>query len=264
MKRALVISSHVAASRVGGSAQALALAAMGIEPVVVPTVLFGRHPGWGKPGGGPVPRETFEGMLEGVAAQGLTFDLVLTGYFASTEQVRLAARACSNAKIVVDPIMGDTGKGLYVRPDVAEAIERELIPLADVVAPNAWELGRLTGVAVEDAASAVDAARRVGKPTLVSSIDCGDEIGVVYAEPGGAWLASHRRLDVVPSGTGDLLTARFAADLLDDLEPAERLRRAVGGVASVVEAANKGRLAELPIVGAALRDGAPVRVEKIA
>src|SRR5690348_3888755 len=94
MKRALVISSHVAASRVGGSAQALALAAIGIDPVVVPTVLFGRHPGWGKPGGGPVPRETFEGMLEGVAAQGLTFDLVLTGYFASTEQVRLAARAC--------------------------------------------------------------------------------------------------------------------------------------------------------------------------
>ncbi|MGE5502176.1 MAG: PfkB family carbohydrate kinase, partial [Ignavibacteriales bacterium] len=221
-------------------------------------------PGWGKPGGGPVPREIFEGMLEGVAAQGLTFDLVLTGYFASTEQVRLAARACKGATIVVDPIMGDTGKGLYVRPDVAEAIERELIPLADVIAPNAWELERLTGVAVENAASAVEAARRAGKPTLVSSIDCGDQIGVAYAAPEGAWLASHPRLPSAPNGTGDLLTALFAAALLEDLTPAERLRRAVGGVASVVEAANKGSLAELPIVGAALRDGAAVRVEKIA
>jgi len=264
MARALILSSHVAASSVGGSAQALALAALGIEPMVVPTVLFGRHPGWGAPGGGPVPREIFEGMLEGIEAQGLSFDLVLTGYFASTEQVRLTARSCSNGKVVVDPIMGDRDKGLYVRADVAEAIQHELIPLADVVAPNAWELERLTGVPVDNPASAVEAARRLGRPTLVSSIDCGDEIGVVYAEPTGAWLASHRRLENVPNGTGDLLTALFAAALLEDLASEERLRRAVGGVASVVEAANKSGARELPIVGAALKAGSPVRIEKIA
>jgi len=264
MARALILSSHVAASSVGGSAQALVLAALGIEPVVVPTVLFGRHPGWGAPGGGPAPRDTFEGMLAGIEAQGLRFDLVLTGYFASTEQVRLAARCCSGAKVVVDPIMGDTDKGLYVRADVAEAMERALIPLADVVAPNAWELERLTGVKADSPAAAVEAARRVGKPTLVSSIDCGDEIGVVYAEPGGAWVASHRRLEGVPNGTGDLLTALFAVALLENLAPAERLRRAVGGVASVVEAANKSGARELPIVGAALKDGAAVRVEQLA
>jgi pyridoxine kinase len=264
MARALILSSHVAASSVGGSAQALVLAALGIEPVVVPTVLFGRHPGWGAPGGGPVPAETFEGVLEGIAAQGLRFDLVLSGYFASAEQVAVAARYCSGAKVVVDPIMGDAGKGLYVRADVAEAIQRELIPLADVVAPNAWELERLTDGSVDSPASAVEAARRLGKPTLVSSIDCGEAIGVVYAEPEGAWLASHRRLENVPNGTGDLLTALFAAALLDDLTPAERLARAVGGVALVVEAANKSGARELPIVGAALKDGVPVRVEKIA
>ena len=264
MARALILSSHVAASSVGASAQALALAALGIEPVVVPTVLFGRHPGWGAPGGGPVPREEFAGMLEGIAAQGLGFDLVLTGYFASTEQVRLAARCCSNARVVVDPIMGDRDKGLYVRADVAEAIQHELIALADVVAPNAWELERLTGVRVDGPTGAVEAARKLGKPTLVSSIDCGDEIGVVYAEPNGAWLTSHRRLDGVPNGTGDLLTALFAAALLDDLTPADRLARVVGGVASVVEAANKSGASELPIVGAALKAGAPARIEKIA
>jgi len=264
MARALILSSHVAASSVGGSAQALALAALGIEPIVVPTVLFGRHPGWGVPGGAAVPVETFEGMLQGIAAQGLRFDLVLTGYFASAEQVAVAARHCTGGKVVVDPIMGDTGKGLYVRSEIADAIARELLPLADVVAPNAWELERLTGVAVDSPAAAVEAARKLGKPTLVSSIDCGDEIGVVYAEPGGAWLASHPRLPSVPNGTGDLLTALFAAALLEDLTPVERLARAVGGVAAVVEAANKSGAAELPIIGAALTDPASLRVEKVA
>ena len=55
MASALILSSHVASSRVGGSAQVLALAQFKIDPVLAPTVLFGRHPGWGAPGGAPTP-----------------------------------------------------------------------------------------------------------------------------------------------------------------------------------------------------------------
>jgi pyridoxal/pyridoxine/pyridoxamine kinase len=53
MPLALILSSYVAASRVGGGGQQYALAAFGIDPVLVPTVVFGRHPGKGAPGGGP-------------------------------------------------------------------------------------------------------------------------------------------------------------------------------------------------------------------
>ena len=42
-----------------------------IDPMVVPTVLFGRHPGWGAPGGAHVPIEAFEGMLDGIEANNL-------------------------------------------------------------------------------------------------------------------------------------------------------------------------------------------------
>lgn len=272
MALALIISSHVAGSRVGGSAQALALAPFGIDTVEVPTVLFGRHPGWGAPGGGPVPVETFEGMLEGVCDNGLfdLADLVLTGYFASAEQVVIAAeaaRACPNAVIIVDPIMGDAGKGLYVPEEVADAIEHELAPLAHLIAPNAWEAERLTGLRIGGPPAAVEAARRLERPALISSVPCGGEIGVVYADPRGAWLAAHRRLAQAPNGAGDLLTALFAALLLEDIPPEERLRRTVGGVALAVEAADEWQAPELPIValGARLKDEpAPVRVEQIA
>jgi hypothetical protein len=62
--------------------------------MVVPTVLYGRHPGWGIPGGAPVPIEVFEGMMDGIEANGLfgLVDLVITGYFATAAQVRAAAR----------------------------------------------------------------------------------------------------------------------------------------------------------------------------
>jgi pyridoxine kinase len=272
---ALILSSHVAASRVGGSAQALALANFGIDPMEVPTVLFSRHPGWGAPGGGAVTSELFEGMLQGVEANGLFAhaDLVVTGYFASPEQVAIAAaaidrvRAAGPVRVIVDPIMGEAGKGLYVRADVAEAIAAELAPRADVVAPNAWELEQLTGMSVTDAASAVEAARKLGRPTLVSSINCGEDIGVVYADAGGAWLAAHRRCPKAPSGTGDLLTALYAAAMLEELSAPERLARAVGGVALAVEAADMWDAPELPIValGARLKDQpSPVRIEQIA
>ena len=94
MSLALIISSHVAASQVGGTAQANALAPFRMETMVVPTVLYGRHPGWGAPGGAAVPVEAIEGILDGIEANGLfaLTDLVLTGFFATPAQVRAAAR----------------------------------------------------------------------------------------------------------------------------------------------------------------------------
>ena len=254
MARVLILSSYVAASRVGGGAQALALAKLGIEPILVPTVLFGRHPGHGPPGGEAVDPEVFEAMLGGVEAQGLFggLDAAITGHFSSAEQVAIAAealtrvkRASPGARVIVDPIMGDADKGLYVREPVAEALAAELVPDADIVAPNAWELARLSGRPVDNPASAVAAARALGRPTLVSSLADAGGIGVAYIDTREAWLAVHPRRRTAPKGTGDLLTALFAAALIQQRPPAEALQLAVGAVADAVEVA--AAVDELPI-----------------
>lgn len=283
MPMALIMSSHVAGSRVGGSAQALALSQFKIDPVVVPTVLYGRHPGWGAPGGAQVPVEAFEGMLDGIEANGLfgLCDLVLTGYFAGVDQVRAAARAIDAVRaapregafnrkpmIIVDPVMGDAGKGLFIAAEVADAIQEHLIPRADLLAPNSWELQRITGSDSRDPASAVRAARLTGKAVLVSSVQRGGEIGVVYADKKEAWLAAHQKSSVVPpSGTGDLLTALFAAALLEGQTPSYGLARAVGGLAETITSAGIWASPELPIVamGARIKQASPtVRIERLA
>ncbi|UAL10408.1 bifunctional hydroxymethylpyrimidine kinase/phosphomethylpyrimidine kinase [Caulobacter segnis] len=282
MPLALILSSHVAGSQVGASAQAAALAPFGIDAMVVPTVLFGRHPGWGAPGGAATPIETFEGMLEGIQANGLfgLVDVVITGYFATAAQVQGAARAIDAVRaaprgrafapaptIVVDPTMGDEGKGLYVPVETAEAIIGELAPRADVVACNAWELHRLTGVDAREPMAAATAARALGKPTLVSSVRRGDEIGAVLAGDGEAWLALHAEADRAPNGTGDLLTALYAAALIEGQTASHGLARAVGGVAETVAAANLWNAPELPIVamGARIKQTSPsVRIERLA
>lgn len=281
MPLALVISSHVAASRVGGGAQVLALAPFRIDAMLAPTVLYGRHPGWGPPGGGAVDAQTLEGVLGGIEANGLygQIDLVLTGYFASAAQVMAAARAIDairaaprerNARkpiVMIDPTIGDAPKGLYVSAETAEAVISELVPRADLVAPNAWELQHLTGADVRDTAQALAAARQLGRPVLVSSVRNGEEIGVVYADGAEAWLAAHPRAASAPKGTGDLLSALFAAARIDGLTGSYALARAVGGLVETLAAAQLAHAAELPIVamGAKLKAVAPsVRMERLA
>jgi pyridoxine kinase len=273
MPTVLILSSFVAASRVGGGAQALALARLGMEPVLTPTVLFGRHPGWGPPGGGPVAAETMQAMLDAVAYQGLfaRADAVICGYFARPEQVTVAARALDfiraanpKARLVVDPVMGDAGKGLYVGAAVADAIVEALVPRADLLIPNAWELSRLSDLPVFDAASAVRAARSVGKPVLVSSIEAGEEIGAVYADAEQAHLAVHARESAAPNGTGDLLSVLFTAGLIDRLAPQDALAFAVGAVADAVALAPDQ--SELPVTAfpRELAASPRVRVETLA
>jgi pyridoxine kinase len=252
--------------------QALALSRLGMEPILVPTVQFGRHPGWGAPGGKPVEAVTMAAMLRAIDAQAVfgRLDAVITGYFASADQVGVAARALDTVRaaspaalMVVDPVMGDEGKGLYVREDVADAIAAALVPRADLIAPNAWELARLSGQPVDDVASAVKAARALTKPVLVSSVRVGGDIGVIYCDAKGAWLAAHPRAHRAPNGAGDLLTALFTAARIGGRSPRVALAAAVGGVAKAIAAA--GEALELPVAAFPSRLAASprVRIERL-
>jgi len=257
MPQALILSSYVAASRIGGSAQVLALAALGVDPVLVPTVLFGASPARGGRGRA-VDAALFADLLAGAESQGVLFgcDLILTGHFSAPDQVVMAAGAIAQARVngasplvVVDPVLGDDPRGLYVTPEVAEAVAKLLVPLADWITPNAWELRHLTGDAVIDAPGAVEAARKLGVAALVTSVPAGPgEIALVCCEADGASLFTHAQAAQAPNGTGDLVTAVFAAGLLAGLTPAAAAERAARAVVQAVDAATRAGLADLPRV----------------
>jgi pyridoxine kinase len=276
MPVALILSSFVSASRIGGGAQQYVLAAHRIDPVLAPTVLFGRSPALGGEGEVTSP-EVLRRMLADIEADAVfgEVDLVITGYFALAEQVRIAAgllqrvREASSRRplVVVDPVMGDEPKGLYVAPDVAEAIAGELAPLADWITPNLWELGRLAGAPVADAAGAVAACRRMGRRALVTSIPAGpDEIGMLYCDEAQAALFAHPRAPSAQNGTGDLVTASFGAALVEGLAPLAAAERAARAAAETVQAVRDLRSTDLPIVMLAERVANPqaaVRIEKL-
>jgi len=276
MPLALVLSSFVAASRIGGAAQQYVLAAHKIDPVLVPTVMLGRNPARGS-GAQTTPPELFARMLADVEADALfgLVDLVITGHFSSAEQVEIAADALARVQaaserapvVLVDPILGDEPQGLYVRPEVAQAVAERLVPLADWITPNLWELGHLAGGRIENTAQAVAAARRLGKPALVTSAQGGpDEVGVLFVEAGSATLFAHPRLAHAPNGTGDLVTASFGAGLVEGLAPLAAAERAARAASEAVQAAQDWRAPELPIVALGqrlVRPTAALRIEPL-
>lgn len=277
MPFALILSSYVAASRVGGGAQALALMPFGIDTAVIPSVLFGRHPGWGAPGGGAVDAQTMREMIDAVAANGLPAqtDAVISGYFTDVAQVRLAGETIDRVRsaqpltrVVVDPVLGDAGRGFFVSDAVCRAVRDELVARADLVTPNVFELEFLAGRTLGGVADLVAAARALKRPALVTSAPAReDEIGALYVDETTAVLAAHRRLKVVPQGTGDLICALFTAGMIEGLAPAEALERATRATAEAVETADALRATELPIVALGerlVRPTAQVRIETLA
>src|SRR5215212_9074105 len=92
MPLALILSSFVAASRIGGAAQQYVLAAHKIDPVLAPTVMYGRSPAKGGKGEVTAP-DVFARMLADIEADAIfgMVDLVVTGHFSSPEQVEIAA-----------------------------------------------------------------------------------------------------------------------------------------------------------------------------
>ncbi len=269
MPMVLVISSYVAGSRVGGGIAPYVLGPMKVDPVHVPTCLFGRHPGWGPPGGTAVDADVMARMLDGIDANGLysQVDAVVTGHFSHPDQIAVARGAIAKIRaaprtrsrrnapaepiIIVDPVMGDEVPGLYIREQTAEALARDLAPLADIVSPNLWEFARLAGVDIATLKSADDVARVArsrGGEWLISSVPSPQGIGVLHVDGGGARIAETSLVEgKIPNGTGDMLTLRFAGGLVSGFGTEGALADAVGATHTVIAKTMEWRGPELAV-----------------
>jgi pyridoxine kinase len=241
----LSVSSQVAYGPVGNTASVPALHAAGFTVLQVPTIILSHHPGLGKPAGVRLPASEIEALLQSLDAQGATTSCIgaMTGYFASADQVAITARALMKAKqanpaliILVDPVLGDHGR-LYVGQDVAEAVRADLLPLADMLTPNAFELGFLSGHEVNTRQDAERAASKLACPEILAkSIDTDDgRILTLTITKEGTAEASTPRLGNVPHGTGDFLAGLYLASRLNAYAPAQALTLSTAILASAIE-----------------------------
>jgi len=271
----IVISSQLAGSPVGGSLSVRVLHGAGIEACLAPTVNFGRHPGLGPTGGAALPDADFASLLDALAATGVPgiARAILTGYMASPGQAEAAARFIVGARaqnpgllVMVDPIMGDgtpdrRDDGLYVPRATAMGIATRLIPLADVITPNVFELAWLAGRPITTTQEAGTAARGLAPAALITSSPAGpDRLGVLVLEGSqpavGFETARLGAGSRTPNGTGDLFAASALAARLSGASWAGAARTAAGRVSHVLSRTPAGAPA-LAISQDSLTDPAP-------
>ncbi len=86
-----------------------------------------------------------------------------TGMLFSAETVESVADHLRDKDIllVIDPVIEAEAGGMLLYPEAVQALKDHLFHLADVVTPNIFEAEALSGVAVRDKASAIQAAERI-------------------------------------------------------------------------------------------------------
>jgi len=261
MSTVLCLSSQVARGFVGGSANRIALERMGHDFWLLPTVILSNHPAHTRFAGEQVPVGRLRAMLEALDANGWLpdVDAVMTGYMPSPEHAIFARQAIelvkerhSDAICFCDPIIGDDPGGLYVDDDTAAAVREELVPAADILTPNRFELEWLTGAAAKRTKTAMVSAQTLAPAkVLVTSLagkDVSSLVNLLLEDKAVAATTVPRRKNA-PHGAGDLMAALFLGGLLGGSSAQEALGRATGCVEAaleVSEGSDELRLASAP------------------
>ena len=179
----LSIQSHVAFGHVGNASAVFPMQRLGVEVWPVHTVQFSNHTGYGAWKGRVFDGPAIEELIDGIADRGVLgrCDGVLSGYMGSADigtailsAVARVRQANPQALYCCDPVIGDVGRGVFVRPGIPEFMRDQAVPTADIVTPNQFELDYLSGRTTEtlaDAKVAVAAVQGLGpEVVLVTSL----------------------------------------------------------------------------------------------
>jgi pyridoxine kinase len=263
----LSVQSHVAYGHVGNSSAVFTMQRLGVEAWPVHTVQFSNHTGYGDWRGRVYDGASVEEIIDGIGDRGALGDCdgVLSGYLGSADighavlaGVGKVRSANPEAVYCCDPVLGDVGRGVFVRPGIPEFLAEHALPAADVITPNHFELdllaGRTTG-AIEEVKDAVGEVQARGPgvvmvTSLVTDDTPDDAVDLLSAEGGRFFRVRTPKLDVELNGAGDAVAALFFVHWLRTRDVATALGHAAAAVHGLLARTAAAGSRELLLVAA--------------
>ena len=141
---------------------------MGVEVWPVITVHFSNNTGYASWRGPVLTADDVRGVVQGIDELGVLgeCDAVLSGYQGAADSgeaildaVALVKERNPAALYCCDPVLGDVGRGFFVAPGIPELMRDRVVPQAQVITPNQFELEFLTGRQVRSLDEVVAAAQ---------------------------------------------------------------------------------------------------------
>ena len=263
----LSIQSSVAYGHVGNSAAVFPLQRLGHEVWPVLTVHFSNHTGYGAWRGPLLAPDDVREVITGIEERGVLgqADAVLSGYQGDPAVGSVILDAVARVKELnpdavycCDPVMGDVGRGMFVRPGIPEYMRDTVVPRADIITPNQFELdfhtGRTTGTLAE-VLDAADVVRKQGpRDVLVTSVLHADlpegTLDLVAVSDDGAWAVNTPLLPITPNGCGDVTAALYLAHLQTSRSPEVALASTASSIFAVLEQTIAAGTREIQLVAA--------------
>ncbi|HEY2886967.1 MAG TPA: pyridoxal kinase PdxY [Rhizomicrobium sp.] len=263
----LSIQSHVAYGHVGNSAAVFALQRLGTEVWPIHTVQFSNHTGYGSHKGDVFDAAMIREVFDGIAARGVLAqcDGVLSGYMASAatgaailDIVARLRQQNPGARYCCDPVIGDVTRGPYVAPDLAAFIKGRALAAADLVTPNQFELGFLTGRAtatLADLRAAVKLIHGRGPGVvLVTSLRTeetpDDALDVLVSDDNGQYRLRTPLLPIKANGAGDLMAALFFLHYLRTASPPQAMALAASALYGILRRTAEAGASEMLLIEA--------------
>lgn len=226
MEKILSIQSTVAFGFVGNRVAVPVITRCGHYPIAVDTMQLAAHPGHGVIAGGPPPTDQFSAILAALPQLDIfgACPCVITGYLGAVAQIDPIATVLDHwrdvrpaGQYILDPVLGDNGR-IYVSDGLVQSVRAGLLPRANYVTPNQFELGLLAGRPVANSDDASAAAHQLldQHPQLQAVVATGiiGDDGCVHdhfiGRDDAVSLAYTKRVAGIPGG-GDLVTALFAS-----------------------------------------------------
>ena len=270
----LSIQSSVAYGHVGNSAAVFPLQRLGHEVWPVLTVHFSNHTGYGAWRGPLLAADDVREVIAGIDDRGVLgqADAVLSGYQGDPAVGAVILDAVARVKELnpdavycCDPVMGDVGRGMFVRPGIPEYLRDTVMPQADILTPNHFELDFLAGretTTLDEILDAVDDVRALGpRDVLVTSVVHGDvaegKLDMVAVSDAGAWAVETPLLPITPNGCGDVTAALYLAHLRTTGSAETALSRTASTVFAILEETIEAGTREIQLVAAQDRIAEP-------
>ncbi|MEV7758274.1 pyridoxal kinase PdxY [Microbacterium sp. NPDC089180] len=263
--KVLSIQSAVAYGHVGNSAAVFPLQRIGVEVLPVYTVNFSNHTGYGAWRGPLISPDDVAAVIAGIEDRGVfpEIDVVLSGYQGGEgigdviiDAVSRVKKANPDAVYACDPVMGNAKSGCFVAPAIPELLRERVVPVADIITPNQFELGFLTGTepgSIDSTLASADLVRERGPRTvLVTSVERpdreADTIEMMVIDDAGAWIVQTPLIPMKANGSGDVTAALFTAHYRRSGDAADALARTASSVFDLLSNTYESGSRELRLV----------------